>query len=168
VRDPNRARTLFGRVGVAPGAKTAFHLLGYTGAEQPGNGHDRRSGVELLARHDHAHGNVQLQLDYGREDGIDARWWGGGLWATWAFTPRAEFALRLDRMEDLNAARAAGVLGFPSGVGQIVSGVAGTLNLKPLDGLLVRPEVRYDHSTAAVFDGHADQWTLALSAGCVY
>jgi hypothetical protein len=111
---------------------------------------------------------VQLQLDYGQENGIDARWWGGGLWATWDFSPGAGFALRLDRMEDLDGARAAGVLGFPPGVGQIVSGVAATLNLKPMPGLLLRPEVRYDHSSQLVFDGHRDQVTLALSAGCVY
>jgi len=169
VTDNNRASTVFARVGVAPDAKTALNLFGYTGAEQPDNGQDRRSGIEFIGRRDHARGTVQLQLDSGKEEGIDAEWWGLGVWATWSFCTTAELALRFDRMDDSDGARSAGVLGFPPGVGQTLNSYTATLNLKPMTGLLLRPEVRYDLSSeAAAFDGHDDQWTLALSAGCVY
>jgi hypothetical protein len=43
--------------------------------------------------------------------------------------------------------------------GQTLNGYTATLNLKPMAGLLVRPEVRYDFSSELVFDGHDDQWT---------
>lgn len=168
VTDNNKAITTFGRLGLAPDAHTAFNLFGYSGAERAGEGRDRRSGVQLLARRDHARGNVQLQLDLGHEKGIGARWWGVGAWATYAFADNTELALRFDRIDDSDGARTGGALGFSPGVRQMLNSYTATLNLKPMPGLLVRPEVRYDRSSESVFDGHSDQWTLGLSAGGVY
>jgi len=39
------------------------------------------------------------------------------------------------------------------------------VNFKPVEGLRLAPEIRYDHSSLNnAFDGHSDQFTGALGA----
>ena len=77
-------------------------------------------------------------------------------------------ALRGDYVDDRNGARTSGVLGYPTLAGQTFGSGTVTLNIKRWANLLVRPEVRYDRSNAAPFDGKKDQVTFALGATYIY
>jgi len=168
VDDNNRARSVEGRIGFAPDAKTSLALLGYTGAETTDNGRDLRKGGEFIATRDHGAGLFQIELDYGRDDGVDATWWGAGAWETLHLGGSADLSLRADVVDDTDGARTGGALGFPATSGQQLTSGTVTLNLREWPRALVRPEVRYDHSTQPSFAGNSDQWTFALGAAFMF
>ena len=57
---------------------------------------------------------------------------------------------------------------FPANTGQKLGSGTATLNIRAWPNAVVRPEVRYDRSTLAAFDGKKDQVTLALGAAYLY
>ena len=71
-------------------------------------------------------------------------------------------------MRDRDGARTSGVLGFPVNGGQTLSSLTATVNIKSWDHALLRPEVRFDHSSLAVFGGHAQQLSFALGLSYIY
>ena len=77
-------------------------------------------------------------------------------------------ALRGDHLDDTDGARTSGALGYPALACQQLSSLTATLNLRRSSGVLVRPEVRYDHSDQQAFDGHGDQLTFAIGAACMF
>lgn len=53
--------------------------------------------------------------------------------------------------------------------GNKVSTGTATLNVRAWEGMLVRPEIRYDHSTIAdAFGEKSDQVTFGLSAAYIF
>src|SRR5438128_1566894 len=180
VSDNNTHKSLMGRVGLYPDALTSIGIVGYWGPEEPGNDTANRYGVNgVIWRKLGAKVNVWLQGDYGREQANaalpvatqDAQWWAAGAWVTYDFSSALGLALRGDYMNDENGARTNGVLGFPAfpaNTGQKLGSGTATLNIRAWPSAVVRPEVRYDRSTLAAFDGKKDQVTLALGVAYLY
>jgi len=180
VSDNNTHKSLMGRVGLYPDALTSIGIVGYWGPEEAGNDTANRYGVNgVIWRKLGTKVNVWLQGDYGKEQANaalpvatrDAQWWAAGAWVTYDFSSSLGLALRGDYVNDEDGARTNGVLGFPAfpaNTGQKFGSGTATLNIRAWPSALVRPEVRYDRSTLAAFDGKKDQVTLALGLAYLY
>ncbi len=174
VTDVNTAKTVMARLGLAPDAKSLIAIVGYTGAERPDSNGPKRSGVNVvLSRKIGSAASLAAQLDYGRDaglaaDGGAATWQAAGVWASVDVATRATLAFRADYLDDHDGVRTSGVLGFPVNAGQKLSSVTATLNIKQWHQALLRPEVRYDHSTLPVFNGFHDQFSVALGTSVLF
>ncbi len=174
VADNNRGKSLMGRLGLAPDSATTIALLGYVGPEQAGSTTNLRSGAQaLLSRKFGGSVTTWLQLDYGQEDGAaaggtTAKWYGVGFWTAADLSPHVGLGIRADLVNDRDGARLSGGLGYPVNGGQTVSSLTATLNLKSWQHALVRPELRYDHSTLPVYDGQHSQLSIALGVSHIF
>jgi Putative beta-barrel porin-2, OmpL-like. bbp2 len=179
VADNNTRKSLMGRVGISPNARTSLGLVGFWGPEETGNDAADRYGLEGLVWRKLGKAAVWVQGDYGRERANAAlpdptraaTWWALGGWVTYDFTATVAVALRGDYVDDENGARSAmnsvGV-GFPQSLGQKFGSATLTVNLRSWPGAVVRPEVRYDRSTLAAFNGQKDQVTVAIGVAYLY
>ena len=176
VSDNNSHKSLMGRVGLYPNALTSLGIVGYWGAEEPGNNSANRYGFEGLLWRKLGKAAVWVQGDYGTEQANaalpdptqDAKWWALGGWVTYDFTAVVGLALRGDYVSDENGARSNGALGFPANTGQKFGSATATLNIKTWPSAVVRPELRYDRSTLAAFGGKKDQITVAMALTYLY
>ncbi len=176
VHDNNSNKSLMGRVGIYPDGLTSLGIVGYWGPEEPGNNTANRYGVEGLLWRKVGKAAVWVQGDYGTEQANaalpdptqDAKWWAVGGWVTYDFSSSLGLALRGDYVNDENGARTNGFLGFPANTGQKFGSGTATLNIRTWPGAVVRPEIRYDRSTLAAFDGKKDQVTFALAVAYLY
>jgi hypothetical protein len=168
IRDVNRGKSFMGRVGLYPDANTSIGLLGFWGAEQPGNASNARAGLEVLVWRKFGAASLWVQGDYGHEDGIDANWVALGLWLARDLSSTLGLAVRADYLNDQDGARTSGALGFPTNTGQELISLTATLNVKAWPEAQVRPEFRYDHSSLAVFDGEFSQFSFALGAAFLF
>lgn len=181
VKDNNDSKSFIGRVAYNPNDNWSFTLIGYGGPEQSDNRNDPanavpganglwRKGVSFVGTHLFTPQlNTAFQADYGEEEGGDANggaasWYAFGAWATYDFTEKIQAATRLDFLSDKEGNRTGGFL-FPANGGQDLWSLTLTMNFKPVEGLRLAPEIRYDHSSFdSAFDGHEDQVTGALGA----
>jgi Putative beta-barrel porin-2, OmpL-like. bbp2 len=176
VSDNNTHKSLMGRVGLYPDALTSIGVVGFWGPEEAGNNTANRYGVDGLIWRKLGNAALWLQGDYGREQANaalpvatqDAQWWAAGAWVTYDFSSSLGLALRGDYVNDENGARTSGVLGFPLNTGQKFGSGTATLNIRSWPNAVVRPELRYDRSTLAAFDGKKDQVTVALGVAYNY
>jgi hypothetical protein len=176
VSDNNERKSLMGRVGISPDALTSIGVVGFWGPEQTGNDDANRYGVEALVWRKLGAAQLWMQGDYGREQANaalptpaqDATWWALGGWLTYDFSSSLGLALRGDYVDDQNGARTSGSFGFPANTGHTFGSATATLNVRAWPNAIVRPEVRYDRSTLAAFDGSKAQLTLALAAVCIF
>src|SRR5213596_1527219 len=176
VSDNNSHKSFMGRVGLYPNALTSLGIVGYWGAEEPGNNSANRYGFEGLLWRKLGKAAVWVQGDYGTEQANaalpdptqDAKWWALGGWVTYDFAGTVGLALRGDYVNDENGARSNGALGFPTNTGQKFGSGTATLNIKAWPSAVVRPELRYDRSTLAAFAGKKDQVTFALAVAYLY
>jgi len=176
VSDNNTHKSLMGRVGIYPDALSSISIVGYWGAEEPGNNTANRYGVNAVLWQKVGKTNVWLQGDYGTEQANaalpdptqDAKWWALGSWVTYDFSSSLGLALRGDYVNDEDGARTSGLYGFLPNAGQKFGSGTATLNIRAWPSAVVRPEVRYDRSTLAAFDGKKDQVTVALAVAYLY
>ena len=176
VSDNNSHKSLMGRVGLYPDALTSIGIVGFWGPEEPDNNTANRYGVEGLIWRKVGKSAVWLQGDYGREQANaalpvptkDAQWWAAGAWVTYDFSSSLGLALRGDYLNDEDGARTSGLYGFLPNAGQKFGSGTATLNIRAWPSAVVRPEVRYDRSTLAAFDGKKDQVTVALAVAYLY
>jgi hypothetical protein len=176
VSDNNSRKSFMGRVGLYPNALTSLGLIGYWGPEQAGNNSANRYGFEGLLWRKLGKAAVWVQGDYGTEQANaalpdptqDAKWWALGGWVTYDFSATVGLALRGDYVNDENGARSSGVLGFLPNTGQKFGSGTATLNIKAWPSAVLRPELRYDRSTLATFDGKKDQVSVALAVAYLY
>lgn len=173
VRDNNRAKSLMARVGLYPNANTSIAFVGFLGPEQARDASASRSGVEVLAWRKFGKAALWVQGDVGTEEANgalsqDAQWWAVGAWLTYDLSATVALAIRGDVLNDENGARTSGVFGFPVNTGHDLSSLTGTLNVRTWPGALVRPEVRYDHSSLPAFAGEESQITFALSVAYLF
>lgn len=185
VKDNNNALSYMGRIGFAPDDKTSIGLVGYAGPEQAANTSAWRKGVNLVvSRKIMPKLTAWAQGDYGQEDANpalpkpgDAEWWAAGLWLAYDFTDKIGVAIRGDYLDDKDGARtsAAPITSpFAVNTGQELSSLTLTLNLKPYKNLQVRPEIRWDHSSANLFGdrdsdtGRANQVTASLGVAYLF
>jgi hypothetical protein len=178
VVDNNTHKSLMGRVGIYPDALTSLGVVGFWGPEEPGNNTANRYGFEGLLWRKLGNAQLWVQGDYGQEQANaalpdptkDAKWWALGSWVTYDFSPTLGLALRGDYVDDQNGARTSNTFGFPASTGakhKFGSGTA-TLNIKAWPGAMLRPELRYDRSTLAAFNGKKDQITVAMALAYLY
>jgi hypothetical protein len=182
--DNNTGVSYMGRIGYAVDSNTTLAVLGYGGPEQTtislggtSTTANWRDGVELIATHKFTDKlNSNLQLDYGREQKVvdlgDSEWVAAGLWLTYDFTDKVELAFRQDYLKDKDGVRTSGVAGMPvfaPGGGPELYSSTLTLNLKPIDNVQVRPEIRWDHSDEpGTFNGNRDQFTLGMGVAYLF
>src|SRR5213083_3485118 len=178
VSDNNSHKSFMGRVGLYPDALTSLGIVGYWGAEEPGNNSANRYGFEGLLWRKLGKAALWVQGDYGTEQvnaalpdpTQDAKWWALGGWVTYDFNATVGLALRGDYVNDESGARSNGALGFPTNTGarnKFGSGTA-TLNIKTWPSAVLRPELRYDRSALAAFGGKKDQITVAMALTYLY
>ena len=176
VRDNNTHKSLMGRVGIYPDALTSIGIVGFWGPEEPDNNTANRYGVDGLIWRKVGKAAVWLQGDYGKEQANaalpvpskDAQWWAAGAWVTYDFSSSLGLALRGDYVNDEDGARTSGFYGFLPNTGQKFGSGTATLNIRAWPSAVVRPEVRYDRSTVATFDGKKDQVSVALAVAYLY
>ena len=176
VRDNNTHKSLMGRVGIYPDALTSIGIVGFWGPEEPDNNTANRYGVDGLIWRKVGKAAVWLQGDYGKEQANaalpvpskDAQWWAAGAWVTYDFSSSLGLALRGDYVNDEDGARTSGFYGFLPNTGQKFGSGTATLNIRAWPSAVVRPEVRYDRSTLATFDGKKDQVSVALAVAYLY
>jgi hypothetical protein len=176
VSDNNTRKSFMGRVGLYPDALTSLGIVGFWGPEEAGNNTADRYGAEALVWRRLGNAQLWVQGDYGREQANaalpvptqDATWWAAGAWVTYDFSSILSLALRGDYVNDENGARTSGVFGYPTNTGQKFGSGTATLNIRAWPNAVVRPELRYDRSTLAAFDGKKDQVTVALGVAYNY
>jgi hypothetical protein len=181
VQDNNTHKSFMGRLGITPDEKTVLAVVGYTGPEQAGNDDAIRRGVNVVAnRKVGSKLSMWGQFDYGKEDANpalpdptqDAKWWAAGGWLIYDFSAKAGLALRGDYMDDEDGARTSGApftAPFPVNTRNKVSTGTATFNVRAWENVLVRPEIRYDHSSIAdAFGDKNDQVTFGLSAAYIF
>jgi hypothetical protein len=189
VTDNNHSFSYIGRIYYAPNDNTSYTLIGYGGPEQtadsvdPGNGVPGadghwREGVQLVVTSKCTPKlGTAVQIDYGHETaaavdhpGGDAQWWGVGSWITYDFNEKLQTAFRADYINDINGARTSdspSTAPFEVNNGQELWSLTLTMNYKPVEGLRVAPEIRFDKSTLdKAFDGRNTQ--IITSVGAVY
>jgi hypothetical protein len=190
VTDVNASKSFMGRVGLTFDPNTSLGLVGYGGCEQPGDNHDYRTGGELVFNRNKLFVdklNGWVQLDYGHEDNApladgsgtttaNADWYAGGLWLTYDFTDKIELAFRGDYLRDKDGVRTPSTAGgpittpvtFTVAPKELYSATL-TLNVKPVANLQIRPEIRYDRSSAdTAFNGRKDQVTAGVGVAYLY
>lgn len=176
VQDNNKGKSVMGRVGIHPDSVSSIGIVGFYGAEQPNSSAKRYGGELLLSRQVGSKASVWLQGDYGKEGAnehlpdptSDAHWWALGGWMSLDLSRSVGLAIRGDYVDDQDGARTSGVLGFPVNSGQRLSSATVTLNVQTWRSALIRPEVRFDHSSLPAFDGKQEQATFALSVAYIY
>jgi hypothetical protein len=136
-----------------------------------------RYGVNVLFNRRIKSTNLWIQADYGKEKANatlfdptkDATWWAVGGWLATDLSPVVNLALRADYLDDAESARTGAVFGLPPTVtAHKLWTLTGTLNIKSFPNVLLRPEVRYDHSNFTVFKGKGGQVTGAISAAYLF
>ena len=176
VHDNNTRKSLMGRVGIYPDTLTSLGLVGFWGPEEVNINTANRYGGEALFWRKLGKAALWLQGDYGKEQANaalpdpaqDATWWALGGWVTYDLSSEVALALRGDYVNDENGARTNGVFGFLPNTGQKFGSGTATLNIRAWPNALVRPEVRYDRSTLATFNGKKDQVSVALAVAYLY
>ncbi|HUK20830.1 MAG TPA: outer membrane beta-barrel protein [Gemmatimonadales bacterium] len=161
------------------GKNTTLNLVPYYGPEQDGSSAARYGIDALFNQKIGSKTSVWIQGDYGTEKANyalpdstkDATWWGIGGWIAQDLSPTLNLALRGDYISDNQGARTAGAFGLTSVFtpgfpyeAHVLWSATGTLNVKTFPNVLLRPEVRYDHSKFQVFNGEFEQFSVAFSA----
>jgi Putative beta-barrel porin-2, OmpL-like. bbp2 len=168
-------KSFMGRIGIS-GAKTTLGITAFYGNLEPGITGAPRYGVEGLLNQKAGKASFWVQADYGKEKANaalfdptqDASWWAVGGWAAVDASSTLNLSARADYLDDAEAARTGAAFGVTGPGAHKLWTLTGDLNVKTWANVLVRPEVRYDHSNFTVFNGNADQFSGALSVAYTF
>jgi hypothetical protein len=174
VADNNHAKSVMGTATYTVNDKLSMAMTGYGGPEQDNNTSNWRKGVDFWIDNKFTP-KIEgvVQLDYGAEDGVDANghraeWFGLGGWLVYTFNDKWNVATRADYFKDGDGSRTSGspaLAPFPINGGQELCSVTLTVNFKPVEGMKLAPEVRWDHSSLnTAFDGRDTQVTVGMGA----
>ena len=181
VADNNRAKSVIGHVTFTPREGTSFNLVGFAGPEQDDNNTNWRYGINFYCEHRWVPQlKTALQLDYGAEQFQDdqgahrtGRWYAASLWLV--YDPLEVFggAVRGEILRDADGLRTSGapkLAPLPANHGMSIYGATLTLNVRPVKGLRIAPELRWDGASleAGAFEGKKNQVTLALGVAYIY
>jgi hypothetical protein len=174
VADNNRGKSVMGTATYTVNDNTSFAITGYGGPEQDDNTSNWRRGVSIWIDHILSPRlECAAQLDYGCEDGADpngnkAEWFGLGGWLVYTLNDKCNVATRADYVKDGDGARTSDapfLAPFAANNGQELCSLTLTVNIMPVEGLKIVPEVRWDHSSLnTAFDGHDSQVTIGFGA----
>jgi hypothetical protein len=176
VQDANDRLSYMARVGLTPDAATSISLEGYFGPEQAGNNRAMRSGAEVMVSRKVGKVTASVQGDVGREERNDAladptrdaSWWAASSWVVVEATSQVGLALRADYVDDRNAARTGAAFGLTGGPQHRLGSATATLNVKSFPSMLLRPELRFDHSNQPVFGAKTNQFTFGMSVAYLF
>lgn len=165
--------SFMGRIGIAPSGNTTIGLLGFYGDQEPGISAARMGFEAVLMQKIGKATTVWVQADYGSEKKNtalpdptkNATWFAVGGWISRDVSSNLNVSARADYMDDAEGARTAS-FGIPAGAAHKLWSLTGNLNVKTFPNVLVRPEVRYDHSSFTVFKNgtKGGQFVIAVSA----
>jgi hypothetical protein len=174
VIDNNNAKSFMGTATYTMNDKISMALTGFGGPEQAGSSANWRKGVDFWYDQKFTPKlEGVVQLDYGAEDGADlngkkAEWYGVGGWLNYTVDTKWSVAGRADYFKDQDGVRtsdAPSLAPFPANNGQELTSLTLTVNFKPVDGMKLAPELRWDHSSLnTAFDGHDSQVTIGMGA----
>jgi len=174
VADNNNAKSFMGTATYTMNDSISMALTGFGGPEQAGSSANWRKGVDFWYDQKISPKlEGVVQLDYGAEDGADANgkkaeWYAAGAWLNYTVNPKWSVAGRGDYLKDQDGVRTSGaptLAPFPINNGQELTSLTLTVNYKPVDGLRLAPELRWDHSSLnTAFDGHDSQVTIGMGA----
>ena len=171
VRDNNSGKTANVRLEITLSDAVDLAISGYSGAEKPGNSADHRYGAEVTGAFKPATNTTLFaQLDMGGEHGLginggSAQWFGAGGWAVHDLSPKASVVLRGEFFRDRDGTRTSGTLGFAAVPRRDLTSGTVTLNYKPVDHVLLRPELRLEHSSRNDFGDPAAPKATQLTFG---
>lgn len=181
VKDNNESKSFMGHINYTPNDATWVGLTVFGGPEQSDKKNDPanavaganglwRDGIDFAMTHKCTPKlSTALQIDWAEEHGGDpkggvADWYAFGVWLMYDWTEKVQTAFRADFLSDTEGNRTSGFL-FPANGGQDLWSLTLTLNYKPVEGLRIAPEIRYDHSSLNnAFDGHEDQVLTSIAA----
>ena len=175
---PDGHKSFMGRVGIAASPNTSLGVVAYVGDQEPSISAARYGVDVLLNQKVGSKTSIWVQGDWGKEKAnpslpnpaADASWWALGGWLASDLSPKANLAVRADYLDDAQGFRTSGIFGFPASAGAAhkLWSLTGTLNVKTWPNVLLRPEVRYDHSNQTPFNGKNGQASVALSVAYQY
>lgn len=146
---------------------TNFIINGSHGPEQTDNSSNYRHFWDLvLATKLFEKTAFNLNFDYGTEegaavDGGNGKWWGFAGIVSHDVTDVVGVAFRGEYFDDSDGAR--------RGVDNLnIWEITFTTNIKIMESLLVRPEVRYDKANQGIFNGHDGELTTALDLAYIF
>ena len=156
--DNNSGKTFGPSIGWSPSPKFSFYLNYLVGPEQDNNNGNYRHLIDTQVYLNPIDPlNIGFNFDYGFEfnnpkailagTGRNAEWWGLTGYLRYKVTDKVEPVIRAEYYRDADA--------FTTGVKQSLQGYTLTVNYKlgvtKGTGLLLRPEIRYDKSSAPFF-----------------
>jgi len=148
--DRNLQKSVGAQLSLTPSPAWTVILNGMYGAERADNSGDLRGLLDLVAMWKPP-GRVALGLnvDHGTEEnavapGENARWDGLAVYARVGISEKFSLVGRAERFGDWDGAR--------TGVSQRLTEVTLTPEFRPASGLVIRGDLRFDHSDQVVFD----------------
>ena len=163
--DRNQQKSAGAQLSLTPSSKLTLILNGMYGAERPDNSRDPRTLLDLVATWRPAgRFALGLNLDHGREKngaspGRNARWDGAAVYVRVGLTEKFSLIGRAERFGDWDGAR--------TGLTQRLNEVTLTPEFRPAPGIVMRGDLRLDHSDQEVFENHGapdhDQTTAIAS-----
>lgn len=133
------------------------------------NDDHNRSMYSIVLEHDVTDRlHYVLQHDLGVEEKTafmgSSKWYGLNQYLFYEHTHKLSSGVRVEWFRDEDGARVAG-----NGLGENYIGVTGGVNYKPIQGIIVRPEIRYDVSTKNnAYNGGRDDDQLMLSLSGIF
>lgn len=177
VKDNNSRKSFMARLGLTPSPAVSLAFLGYVGAEQADTTNHRYGGEFLGTFKVSPRVSLVGQFDYGAEEGLlapstdKATWWGGSVWVVADLSPKTQLAVRGDLVNDKNGVRTSNYF-YPAAAARKFGSGTATLTIKTVEHLLIRPEVRFDHSNQADYGPAAtpskNQVTFALGTSYLF
>jgi hypothetical protein len=151
VSDPNRGKTIVGKIGITPNEHVAVTLSAYAGPEQAGNNDNLRTTGDLTALVKVGSVDLWLQGNYGQEAGVlmgggDATWFGAGVQPLIHISEAFHLGLRAELFKDSDGAR--------TGTAQQLINLSLAPALLLSNHLTLRGEARVDLSDQPFFKDH--------------
>ena len=151
--DNNRQKSVGAQLSLTPAPEWTVVLNGMYGAERPDNSGDARTMLDMVAMwKPRGRVSLGLNMDHGSEvdavvPGQNARWDGVAAYARVDVARRFSLVARAEQFGDWDGAR--------TGVSQRLSEITLTPEFRPARGLVVRGDLRFDHSDHPVFDARS-------------
>jgi len=172
--DGNDAKTFLGSIGLTPSKSTWVNLLGFFGEESATL--DLAGGSILAGINFTDKLGTGWEFDYFNFDsatGTDSDLWSAGTWIWYDFTPKFGLAFRADYLDDPDGGGLRGIT-LPGRPGSAILSTDGdgsmgsltlTFNFRPVAGLKLQPELRYDWTTyEGGFDGKEGRFIVGAGA----